>query len=69
MDIKQWLSETAKRPIYDQDIANILGVTRKTWSKAISTRKPPPEVLNALERLGARAERILISGRELEEVA
>lgn len=45
------------------------GVTRKTWSKAINTRRPTPEVLNALESLGARAERILVSGRDLEVVA
>ena len=45
------------------------GVTRKTWSKAINTRRPTPEVLNALESLGARAERILVSGRDLEVAA
>lgn len=38
MDIKQWLSETAKRPIYDQDIANILGVTRKTANKRLNAQ-------------------------------
>ena len=36
MDIKQWLTETARRPIYDQDIAQILGVTRKTANKRIN---------------------------------
>ncbi|CAQ04529.1 hypothetical protein I6H52_08915 [Corynebacterium urealyticum] len=38
MDIKQWLSEAAKRPIYDQDIANVLGVTRKTANKRLNAQ-------------------------------
>lgn len=36
MDIKQWLSENAHRRITDQDIADILGVTRKTANKRIN---------------------------------
>lgn len=43
------------------DIAAKTGVSRNTWSKALSTRKPTPQVLEALALLGARASRVLIS--------
>lgn len=36
MDIKQWLSENAHRRITDTDVANILGVTRKTANKRLN---------------------------------
>ena len=36
MDTKQWLTETAHRPIYDQEIADILGISRKTANKRIN---------------------------------
>lgn len=36
MDIKQWLSENAKRRITDQDVASFLNVTRKTANKRIN---------------------------------
>lgn len=36
MEIKQWLSETSHRRITDQDIADILGTTRKTANKRLN---------------------------------
>lgn len=43
------------------------GVTRKTWSTAINTRRPTIHVLEALAALGADPARILV--REDEAVA
>lgn len=45
------------------------GVTRKTWHKALTTRRPTPDVLNALAGLGARANRILVAADEEMAVA
>ena len=36
MDIKQWLSENTHRRITDQDVANILGTTRKTANRRLN---------------------------------
>lgn len=36
MDIKQWLSENAHHRITDQEVANILKVTRKTANKRLN---------------------------------
>lgn len=51
MDIKQWLSETAKRPIYDQDIANILGVTRKTANKRLNAQLDASDLIRICRAL------------------
>lgn len=36
MDIKKWLTETARRPVTDSTIAEILDVTRKTANKRVN---------------------------------
>ena len=36
------------------------GITRKTWSKAINTRRPSVPVMEALYELGARPSRLLV---------
>lgn len=41
------------------------GITRKTWSKAINTRRPSIPVMEALYELGARPSRLLV-GVEVE---
>jgi hypothetical protein len=42
-------------------LAEVTELTRKTWSTALRDRRPTPQVLDALARLGARPDRILIS--------
>ena len=42
------------------DLAEVTGLARNTWTKALSTRKPTPMVLDALAGLGARPDKILI---------
>ncbi|OLT54879.1 hypothetical protein BJF89_01200 [Corynebacterium sp. CNJ-954] len=44
-----------------QDLADATDVTRKTWSKALRDREPQSTVLQALAKLGARHNRILVS--------
>lgn len=41
-------------------LEELTGVTRKTWGAAISTRRPTPQVLDALAQLGADPSRILV---------
>lgn len=36
-------------------------LSERTWRHAIKTRKPTPQVLDALARLGARPDRILVA--------
>lgn len=43
------------------ELAKRTGIARSTWSRALSTRKPTPDVLDALAKLGAKASRVLIS--------
>lgn len=52
MEIKQWLSETSHRRITDQDIANILNVTRKTANKRLNEGLPADDLLTLCEELG-----------------
>lgn len=42
------------------DLAAKSGVSRNTWNKALKTRKPTPQILEALAELGAMPERVLI---------
>jgi transcriptional regulator with XRE-family HTH domain len=42
------------------DLAGRTGVSRNTWNKAIKTRRPTPQVLDALAELGARPDRVLV---------
>ncbi|TSD47959.1 XRE family transcriptional regulator [Rhodococcus sp. KBS0724] len=37
------------------------GMTRKSWSTAIRTRRPTPQILDALAVLGAKPSKVLIS--------
>lgn len=39
-------------------------LNRKTWSRALTTRRPTPEVLNELAKLGARPNKILIAEQD-----
>ena len=40
------------------------GITRKTWRRAMNDRKPTSAILDALEELGARPSKILVSERQ-----
>ncbi|PZR05468.1 MAG: transcriptional regulator [Corynebacterium kroppenstedtii] len=51
------------------DLERETGVTRKTWREAMRTRGPKPVVLQALARLGARPNKILISDEQIVAVA
>lgn len=42
------------------DLARNTSVSRTTWTNALKTRRPTPDVLNALAALGARPERVLV---------
>lgn len=42
------------------ELARATGVSRNTWTTALKERKPTTQVLDALARLGARPDRILI---------
>ena len=41
-------------------LAERTSVSRKTWSTALNSRRPTPDILTALARLGARPDRVLI---------
>lgn len=43
------------------DLADRTNLGRSTWSRALSTRRPTPDVLDALASLGARPSKVLIS--------
>lgn len=43
-----------------RDLADRTGITRKTWSTALRTRRATPDILDALADLGARADRVLV---------
>ncbi|MFC9764353.1 XRE family transcriptional regulator [Rhodococcus jostii] len=43
------------------ELAEASGVSRRTWSTTVRDRRPTPQVLDALARLGARPERVLIA--------
>ena len=42
------------------DLARRTDIARSTWTRALSTRKPTPDVLDALATLGAKPSRVLI---------
>lgn len=42
------------------ELAERSGISRNTWNKALKTRRPTPQVLDAMASLGAASERILI---------
>lgn len=43
------------------DLAAFTKVSRNTWNKALKTRKPTPQILDALAFMGARPDRVLIA--------
>lgn len=43
------------------ELAQRTNVSRSTWGRALSTRAPKPDVLQALAALGARPDRILVA--------
>ena len=45
------------------------GVSRKTWGKAINTRKPTMTVIEALVELGARPNRILVADESMRALS
>ncbi len=51
------------------DLERETGITRKTWRDAMRTREPKPAVLQALARLGARPNKILISDEQIMPIA
>lgn len=46
------------------DLANHSTVSRNTWNQAVKTRRPTPQVLDALAGLGADPSRILVREEE-----
>lgn len=52
MEIKQWLSETSHRRITDQEIADILKVTRKTANKRLNEGLPTDDLLALCQEFG-----------------
>ncbi|WP_281510656.1 XRE family transcriptional regulator [Corynebacterium belfantii] len=42
------------------DLAEFTGISRNTWNRAIKDRKPTHQVLQALEKLGAAPDRVLV---------
>lgn len=52
MEIKQWLSETSHRRITDQEIADILKVTRKTANKRLNEGLPTDDLLALCKEFG-----------------
>lgn len=52
MEIKQWLSETSHRRITDQEVANILNVTRKTANKRLNEGLPADDLLALCKEFG-----------------
>lgn len=51
------------------DLANRTGLSRSTWGRAIKSRKPQPDVLNALAALGARPSHVLVEDSQQQAVA
>lgn len=52
MEIKQWLSETSHRRVTDQEIADILKVTRKTANKRLNEGLPTDDLLALCQEFG-----------------
>lgn len=52
MDMKQWLSENTHRRITDQDIADILGTTRKTANKRLNDGLSADDLILICGKLG-----------------
>lgn len=44
------------------DLSEATAISRPTWTRAIKTRRPTPDILNALAELGARPNKVLVLG-------
>jgi beta-phosphoglucomutase-like phosphatase (HAD superfamily) len=42
------------------DLSEATAISRPTWTRAIKTRRPTPDILNALAELGARPNKVLV---------
>ncbi len=42
------------------DLSEATAISRPTWTRAIKTRRPTPDILNALADLGARPNKVLV---------
>lgn len=60
MDMKQWLSENTHRRITDQDIADILGTTRKTANKRLNDGLSADDLILICGKLGINRTMALI---------
>lgn len=47
------------------ELAAASGVSRRTWTTTLRDRRPTPQVLDALARLGARPDRVLIADESI----
>ena len=45
-------------------IAECTGMSRATWTRAMKSRRPTPDILDALAKLGADPHRILVQAQE-----
>lgn len=52
MEIKQWLSETSHRRITDQEVADILKITRKIANKRLNDGLPTDDLLALCKEFG-----------------
>lgn len=48
------------------DLAARTKMGRSTWTRAVNTRRPTPDILDALAELGARPSRILVAADPIE---
>lgn len=51
------------------DLARKTEMGRATWTRAVNTRRPTPDILDALAQLGARPNRILVAAEPLGDFA
>lgn len=65
MDAKKWFGETLKRPIYDKEIADILGVTRKTANKRLNDGLSADDLIALCDHYGVNPVKGLV---DLEHV-
>lgn len=51
------------------DLAARTKMGRSTWTRAVNSRRPTPDILDALAELGARPSRILVAADPIEATA
>lgn len=52
MEIKQWINETARLRLTDQDIAEMLNITRKTANKRLRDGLTADDLISICEHVG-----------------